>query len=82
MPIWPVLTVFFSQNISSSERLKPWFFVTFDIIISHIFNEITIEIFQVVQKMWKFSPSILTIFTNFLDILTFTSRKATNYVSV
>ena len=30
---------------------RPWFFVTFDIIISHIFPENFIEILQVVQKI-------------------------------
>ena len=40
----------FSKNVSSKERVKPWFFVTFNIITSHIFPEIFIEISQVVQK--------------------------------
>ena len=34
----------FLKNVSSKERLKPWFFVTFNIIISHIFPENFIEI--------------------------------------
>ena len=46
-------------------RWKLWFFVTFNIIINHIFPENFIEIPQVVQKVWRFSPSILTIFINF-----------------
>ena len=29
----------FSKNVSSRERVKRWFFVTFNIIISHIFPE-------------------------------------------
>ena len=44
------------------------------IIISPIFPENFIEIPQVVQKIWRFSPSILTIFTNFLDFLSFTKK--------
>ena len=40
----------FPKNVSSKERIKPWFFVTFNIIISHIFPENFIEIPQVVQK--------------------------------
>ena len=36
---------------SSKERVKPWFFVTLIIIISHIFPENFIEITQVVQKI-------------------------------
>ena len=41
----------FSKNVSSRERVKPWFFVTFNIIISYIFPENVIEIPQVVQKI-------------------------------
>ena len=40
----------FSKNVSSKERVKPWFFVTFNIIISHIFPENFIEFPQVFQK--------------------------------
>ena len=46
-------------------RVKSWFFVTYNIIISHIFAENFIEMPQVVQKIWRFSPSILTIFIVF-----------------
>ena len=38
----------FSKNVSSKERVKPWFFVTFCIIISHIFPGNFIEIPEVV----------------------------------
>ena len=41
----------FSKNVSSKERAKPWFFVTFNIIIRHIFPENFIEIPQFVQKI-------------------------------
>ena len=41
----------FSKNVSSKERVKPWFFATFDIIIRHVFPENFIEIPQVVQKI-------------------------------
>ena len=37
----------FSKNVSSKERVKLWFFMTFDIIIGHIFPENLIEIPQV-----------------------------------
>ena len=43
--------VVFSKNVSSKERVKPRFFVTFNIIIRHIFPENFIEINQVVQKL-------------------------------
>ena len=41
----------FSKNTSSKERVKPWFFVTCNIITSHIFPENAIEFPQVVQKI-------------------------------
>ena len=55
----------FSKYVSSKEKMKP-FFVTFNIIISHIFPENLIEIPQVVQKIWRISLSILPIFFSFL----------------
>ena len=39
------------QNVSYKDRMKPYFFVTFNIIISHIFSENFIEIPQVVLKI-------------------------------
>ena len=41
----------FSKVLSSKERVKPWFFVTFNVIISHIFPENFIEITQIVKKI-------------------------------
>ena len=41
----------FSKNVSSKEREKPWFFVTFNIILRQIFPEKFIEFPQVVQKI-------------------------------
>ena len=41
----------FSKNVSSKGRVKPWFFVTFNIIIRHVFPENFIEISLVVQKL-------------------------------
>ena len=55
----------FSKKVSSKGRVKPWLFVTFNIIISHIFPKIFIEIPQVVQKIWIISLSILAIFIDF-----------------
>ena len=49
-PSPPPLCGFF-ENVSSEEGLKPRFFVTFNIIIRHIFPENFIEIPQVVQKI-------------------------------
>ena len=41
----------FLKNVSSTEMVKPWFFVTFNIILKHIFPENFIEFPQVVQKI-------------------------------
>ena len=41
----------FSKNVPSKERSKPCFFVTFKIIIRHVFPEYVIEIPQVVQEI-------------------------------
>ena len=43
--------VVFSKIVSSKQRVKPRFFVTFKIIIRYIFPENFIEIPQVVQKL-------------------------------
>ena len=47
---WP-LTCGFSKNVSSKERVKPWFFVTFNIIPKHIYTSNFIEFPQVVPKI-------------------------------
>ena len=44
----PPLPCSFSKIVSSKQRLKPWFFVTFKIIIRHVFPENFIEILQVI----------------------------------
>ena len=38
----------FTKNVSSKERIKPWFFVTSNFIINDIFPENLIEIPQAV----------------------------------
>ena len=47
----PTLKNVSSKNVSSKERVKPCDFVTFNIIISHIFPEYFIKIRQVVEKI-------------------------------
>ena len=47
----PLPSCGFSKKFSSEERVKPWFFATFNIIISHIFPENVIEFPQVDQKI-------------------------------
>ena len=72
----------FLKNVCSKEKVNPWFFVTFNIIISHIFPENFIEIPLVAQKIWRFFPSILTIFIDFLDFLTNPCYKETKDDSI
>ena len=55
----------FSKIVSSRERMKPWFFVTFNVILKHIFPENFTEFPQHAQKIWRISLSILTIFIKF-----------------
>ena len=43
--------LFFQNYIFQREALKPWFFVTFNTIIRHIFSENSIEISQVIWKV-------------------------------
>ena len=61
----------FLKIVSSKQSAKPWFFMTFKIIIEHIFLENFIEILQVVQKLWITSLSILAIFINFYHFFGF-----------
>ena len=63
--IWPLTPCGFSENVSSKERVKPWFFVTFSVILRHIFPENFIEFSLVVQKIWTISLPILAIFIHF-----------------
>ena len=49
--ISPPLVFGFLENVYSKERVKPWFFVTFNIISKHIFPENFIEFPQFVQKI-------------------------------
>ena len=72
----------FSKNLSSKENVKPWFFVTINIILKYIFPENFIEFPLVVQKIWRNSLLILAIFLSFLDILTLPCYKETNGVTL
>ena len=49
--------------------------------ISHIFPKNFIEIPQLVQKIWNFFSSVLTIFINILDFFIFPCCKETNDVT-
>ena len=43
--------VAFQKNVSSKENLKPCFFVTFNIMLIHIFAEKFIGYSQIIQKI-------------------------------
>ena len=49
------------------------------IMISHIFPKNFIEVIQIVQKIWRFSLSILTVFINFSDFLVTKRPMASAY---
>ena len=65
MSCWQPHPCCFFKNVSSKERVKLWFLMAFNIMISDMFPENFIEIFQVVQKIWRLSLSILAYFINF-----------------
>ena len=71
----------FPKMLFIERESEIYLFVAFKYIISHIFSEIVIETAQVVQNIWRFSPSILTTFIDFLDFLTVPCWKETNDVS-
>ena len=57
----PSIPFCFTKNVFSRDTVKlSFFFLT-----SYIFSEKFIKIHQVVQKIWKFCSSILTIFFDF-----------------
>ena len=61
----------FFKNVSAKEIVNSWFFVTLNIIISHIFPENFIEIPQVVQKIWRLSLTKLASFIDFYQFFGF-----------
>ena len=52
----------FFKDVSAKAIVNSWFFVTSNIIISHIILENFIETPQVVQKIWRLSLTKLAIF--------------------
>ena len=68
--IWPH-PCGFSKNISSKERDKPCFLVSFNIIISYIFPENFIDVLQTILKICRISLLVLAIFINFHQLLDF-----------
>ena len=63
--------------------MKPCFFVTFNLIISHIFPENFIDNNgSEDMKIFIFDVKVLTIFVNFSDFLAFWCYKETNDVSI
>lgn len=53
-----------------------------EIFLETLFEKDFIRRLQVVQKIWGFSPSILTIFIDFLYFLTLPYWKKTNNASI
>ena len=80
MSIWPPSG--FSKNVFYRLKVKICLFVTVNIITSYNFPGNSIEIPQVVQKIWRFSSSILAVFIKFLDFLTFPCYEESNDVSI
>ena len=76
LPFW-----FFQKSIFWREG-QILIFVTFNIIISHIFPENFIKNPHIVQRIWRFFPPILTIFIAFLDSFMFPCYKETNDHSI
>ena len=64
-------SVVFFKDVSAKETVNSWFFVTFNIIISHIIPENFIEIPQVVQKIWRLSLTKLASFIDFYQFFGF-----------
>ena len=73
----------FFKNSLFRERVKPCFFVTFNLIISQIFPESFIDNNGSEDMMiFIFDVKVLTIFVNFSDFLAFWCYKETNDVSI
>ena len=71
----------FSTNAFLWEKGKPWLFVKIILSKPHPswnFNEIP----QIIQKIWRFSSAILTIFINVSYFLTFPCYKEINGVTI
>ena len=73
--IWPPPPCGFSKDMFCRVRVKLRFLVTFNIDISHIFPGNFIEILHLLQKIWRFYLSLLTIFTDFSDFWHFLFAK-------
>ena len=76
------LALLFFQKCVFQRRVKPCFFVTFNLFISRIFPILKfIKIPRVVQKILRFSSSVLTILTGFSVFLTVPCCKENNDVT-
>ena len=72
----------FRKNVSSKVRVKSWFFVTFNIIVSHIFPENLIKNSSSCSEDRKNLSVNIGYFHNYLYYLTFCCYKETNDVSI
>ena len=80
------LTILFGflKNASSEEKVKPWFFVTFNITISHILGKLHLNSSSRSEDMKNFSFNISYFyrFSSSFWILTFPCYKETSDVSL
>ena len=55
----------FSKSVSCKERMKPWFFVTFNIIVSHIFPEDLLKLLKSFRRYegfpWQYQPIFINL---------------------
>ena len=66
--IWPPLPRSLSKNVISKNSVKPYFLLLLKFLLSYTFLENFIQISKVVQKIERFSSSILTAFIIFLNL--------------
>ena len=67
-----------SERKRERERLKLWVFLTFNIIITHIFPENFIEIREVVQKVFFFDINYFSQFFRFFSHFLVTKKLMTS----
>ena len=64
------------------KRQRRYFFVSFIIIVSHIFSASFVEFPHIVQRIWRFFPSLFTIFINFWIFFKISCYDENNGVSI
>ena len=67
----------FSKTVFSMQRAKPYIILTSNFIMRCIFPQSFINVPDVFQTLWRLFSSVLTIFINFSDFLSFPCYKET-----